>query len=1166
MHGDPTPGSSSDPIWFDLVSDCKSTTSTSITATSVKVTELVKGTAYAFQVAATNAAGLGAYSLKSFPAVTPRAMPGIPVNFRATADDKRANLSWDPPVSNGGDAIDYYIVQLCRPTCAVFTQVVSPKTSITVTGLSNGTGYTFKVAAHNIAGKGDDATSGGPTTPRTVAGAPSGVSGTPGNEQVQLQWSAPLETGGATVTDYVVQYCTTTGTTTECKTFVHNASPKTLITVTGLKNGVGYQFQVAAVNDAQAGSYSARSSEITPRTVPGVPTSATAVANKFGGVDVSWSAPTSDGGAAISDYLITICGGTSGTNCTGYGVDIKTDNKLTFTVPETSSRTMVGFKWSFLVRAVNEAGPGNQTSLIGPVDPYRAPSAPSPAPVATVDDKGGVSVTWVAPNANGATISSYIVKYCTGVECKPYDTEFKTSPASIARLIKGTPYTFKVAANNAAGIGADSVESNKVTPRSAPEPPTNATALANSTGGVVVQWTAPTDNGGNAITDYTVQSCVGVTCTSFARNSVATALLQTVTSLEKGKIYTFKVAAVNAAGTSSFADAAGPATPRAKSGDPIELSGRAENAQVSLTWKAPSETNGSPISNYIVQSCTNNTTICSPVVRVVSPTASQIVPNLSNGTPYTFKVAAVNEAGISNYVTSLPYTPRTVPDAPITVTATADKEGGVDVLWSAPLFNGGSIITGYTVQSCEGAMPCATFTPSSPLSAASTSVKVLRLNKGTSYTFQVAAVNIAGTGSFAKASGSGATPSTAPGIPARPTAEVDDFGGVTVKWSAPDNGGDKIIDYDIQSCPPSPSVCAPITHTPSDVTQLVVTTLTKGTPYTFKVAAKNIAGYSGFSLPSTPAVAPRTKPGVPIVSGKVDDKGGVVVTWIAPANNGNAISEYVLQLCEGVMPCAAFADARFASGTTVTGLTPGMTYTFKVAAVNAAGPGEFGESGKVIPRRAPDAPTGVEAKADNTGGVVVKWIEPVNNGGNAISGYVLESCEGTKPCVAFTPTGVTITSGMTVTGLTRGTSYSFQVAAVNAAGTGVPSPKSSPPVTPRAAPGIPDKISGILGDGQVTLSWTAPADNGSAISNYIVQSCTNNPTICSPVVRDVSPTASQIVTKLSNGTPYTFKVQAVNEAGSSSDITSLPYTPRRAPDAPTDVEAKADNTGGVEVK
>jgi hypothetical protein len=82
----------------------------------------------------------------------------------------------------------------------------------------------------------------------------------------------------------------------------------------------------------------------------------------------------------------------------------------------------------------------------------------------------------------------------------------------------------------------------------------------------------------------------------------------------------------------------------------------------------------------------------------------------------------------------------------------------VVVEWSAPQFNGGSAITDYTVQSCLSTT-CTTFTRTA---STSTSATVTGLTKGTSYTFQVAAVNVAGTGLFAKASGSGVTPRSVP--------------------------------------------------------------------------------------------------------------------------------------------------------------------------------------------------------------------------------------------------------------------------------------------------------------------------------------------------------------------------------------------------------------------
>jgi hypothetical protein len=181
--------------------------------------------------------------------------------------------------------------------------------------------------------------------------------------------------------------------------------------------------------------------------------------------------------------------------------------------------------------------------------------------------------------------------------------------------------------------------------------------------------------------------------------------------------------------------------------------------------------------------------------------------------------------------------------------------------------------------------------------------------------------------------------------------------------------------------------------------------------------------------------------------------GQVVLSWTAPATNGDAISDYVVQSCLSTT-CTTFVhDASPNTGIIVTGLTNGSAYTFKVAAKNAAGTGEAGTSSAFTPRRAPDAPTGVTSVVDNTGGVDVSWTAPTNTGGNAISDYTLQSCV-VDVCTTFTRTATTATS-VKVTGLVKGTAYTFQVAAVNAAGTGVYSSKSSPAVVPRAVPGTP---------------------------------------------------------------------------------------------------------------
>jgi hypothetical protein len=96
----------------------------------------------------------------------------------------------------------------------------------------------------------------------TVAGAPTGVTGTAGNAQVSLSWTAPSSNGGASITDYTIQYSSNSGST--WTTFSHTASTAATATVTGLTNGTAYVFHVAAVNSAGTSSYSTTSSSVTP--------------------------------------------------------------------------------------------------------------------------------------------------------------------------------------------------------------------------------------------------------------------------------------------------------------------------------------------------------------------------------------------------------------------------------------------------------------------------------------------------------------------------------------------------------------------------------------------------------------------------------------------------------------------------------------------------------------------------------------------------------------------------------------------------------------------------------------------------------------------------------------------------------------------------------------
>ena len=152
--------------------------------------------------------------------------------------------------------------------------------------------------------------------------------------------------------------------------------------------------------------------------------------------------------------------------------------------------------------------------------------------------------------------------------------------------------------------------------------------------------------------------------------------------------------------------------------------------------------------------------------------------------------------------------------------------------------------------------------------------------------------------------------------------------------------------------------------------------------------------------------------------------------------------------------------------------------------------------------------------------VSVAFTPPTSDGGSPILDYTVTSSPG-----SITATGAS--SPITVTGLTPGITYTFSVTARNAVGGGLSSSPSSS-VQVWSVPDAPTSVSATAGNGQATVSFSAPSYNGGkAILDYRVTS--------SPGGITATGSGSPItITGLSNGTAYTFTVQARNEIGYSS--------------------------------
>jgi hypothetical protein len=184
---------------------------------------------------------------------------------------------------------------------------------------------------------------------------------------------------------------------------------------------------------------------------------------------------------------------------------------------------------------------------------------------------------------------------------------------------------------------------------------------------------------------------------------------------------------------------------------------------------------------------------------------------------------------------------------------------------------------------------------------------------------------------------------------------------------------------------------------------------------------------------------------------------------------------------------------------------------------------------RITVRGKPSAPLAPTCTRDNRA-VDLAWSAPPMNGGEFLRYEVATEPEAGAPRSAPS-------TSFRYDGLTNGQEYRFKVRAVNVAGEG---PWSSPSnrCTPNAAPGIPAAPTLVFGDGQLTVNWTRPTNEGTEITNYDI--------LLNPGARLI-PAGSGLtytVTGLANGTAYTARIRATNDGGTSE------YGPPSASETP----------------
>lgn len=276
-------------------------------------------------------------------------IPGTPTITSLVASAGSAVLTWTAPASNGGGSITSYTVTYTTASNVTVTLDNVSGTSSTVTGLINGTAYTFRVAAVNVAGQGSFSST-LTATPSSSPSAPVSLTATAGNAFVSLSWEAPLSTGGSTIESYTLRY--TFGVASRTLTGLTGTST----VVSNLVNGTLHTFYLSAVNTTGSGTESS-GVQATPSssivTTPFAPMNLKCT-TYVGQLDLTWTEPSVTGGAPITSYIVKYISSPEGT---------RTQTGITSTQTTLTGLTN-GIAYTLTVAAVNSAGTGTESAQV----------------------------------------------------------------------------------------------------------------------------------------------------------------------------------------------------------------------------------------------------------------------------------------------------------------------------------------------------------------------------------------------------------------------------------------------------------------------------------------------------------------------------------------------------------------------------------------------------------------------------------------------------------------------------------------------------------------------------------------------------------------------------------------------------------------------------------
>ena len=281
----------------------------------------------------------------------------------------------------------------------------------------------------------------------------------------------------------------------------------------------------------------------------------------------------------------------------------------------------------------------------------------------------------------------------------------------------------------------------------APTTPSNLLANAVSGTQINLSWTASTDNVG--VTNYLVERCQGVGCSTFTQIATSTTTSFSNTGLTAANTYSYRIRATDAANNlSAYSNTATATTPAPDSQPPTAPSNLTATtngaAEIDLAWAAA--TDNASIAGYRIERCQGAS--CTTFSQTATTNGTTLTYNdttVAPSTTYSYRLLATDPAGnqspYSNTATATTTADTQTPSAPGTLAVAAVSSSQIDLVWGPATDDVG--VTGYRVDRCQGS-GCSNFSHRVQLSDGETTFSDTGLSPATSYSYQVRAMDAAG--------------------------------------------------------------------------------------------------------------------------------------------------------------------------------------------------------------------------------------------------------------------------------------------------------------------------------------------------------------------------------------------------------------------------------------